>query len=581
EVLQFRQTLIRLTSLMHGSALDEISGNREDSYETIDVMGLDMATLRFLRDCKLRFDWNKVCALQHMIQVLITHNLRIGVLDIPPPILSRVYQTLSRGFVNLLNAVKIKDTNFPFPWAQIIMLLLVVHSIFTPLIVTSMMTSYQWAIPVTFLPVFGMFALNQVAAQLEMPFGQDDNDLPLGHFQREMNQSLLQLMHEMADHLPSTKASATTNLDELRAFVGGSSNGQAMIKSDSKAFETMALEEVEPVESKLELELETEMPKLEEKAAEKPGKLPTEEEAPASPLMSPVPAPEAYAVAARHVAEIARSAEGLLLLSQSFPAALKQHCEAMSRFTESVPQLLQQMKPGVRAVRSARSVRDSLDVGEELAQRFDRRRVWSLCNLSTDGRTGALQCKTRGPLLVGGDDTILTRGHESKPLAFREIGEETSSDEGVISIYAENGGESIAVVFDPWRDELFSAVGGQGAELNGRRLQANSDALSDVLVGTDSPPDSRCFVPQLRGLYYLAPPRARGVRVLASSALGQAWVACGRLGAFFTFQASRAGKLLVREAGGVAKRGTSAQNVALYQQLQEVLQQANAVRPLD
>ncbi|CAK9017907.1 Hypothetical protein (Fragment), partial [Durusdinium trenchii] len=183
EVVQFRQTLIRLVSLMHGSALDDISGNDEDSYETIDVMGLDARTLCFLRDCKIKYGWNKVCALQHMIQVLITYNLRIGVLEIPPPILSRVYQTLSRGFVNLLNAVKIKDTSFPFPWAQMIMLLLVIHSIFTPLIVTSFTTSYQWALPVTFLPVFGMFALNQVAAQLEMPFGTDDNDLPLTHFQ--------------------------------------------------------------------------------------------------------------------------------------------------------------------------------------------------------------------------------------------------------------------------------------------------------------------------------------------------------------------------------------------------------------
>ena len=43
-----------------------------------------------------------------------------GVLAIPPPILSRVYQTLSRGFVNLLNAKKIADTRFPFPYAQTI-----------------------------------------------------------------------------------------------------------------------------------------------------------------------------------------------------------------------------------------------------------------------------------------------------------------------------------------------------------------------------------------------------------------------------------------------------------------------------
>ncbi|CAE7024865.1 unnamed protein product, partial [Symbiodinium sp. CCMP2456] len=278
--------------------------------------------------------------------VLITHNLRIGVLDIPPPILSRVYQTLSRGFVNLLNAVKIKDTNFPFPWAQMIMILLVVHSVFTPCVVTSFMTSYQWAIPVTFVPVFGMFALNQVAAQLEMPFGQDDNDLPLEHFQKEMNQSLLQLMHEMSDHLPSTKPSAKTHVDELRCFVDGGQNiccPVTMELSDSKVFETLALDTEEdepeaavlfPPETKLEEvqalptpsedmgEIKDDNPSrklVEEKAADKlDDKLQfqaTEMEA------------AAYALAAQHVADIARSTEALLTLGQTLPTALRQHSE--------------------------------------------------------------------------------------------------------------------------------------------------------------------------------------------------------------------------------------------------------------
>ncbi|CAE7370844.1 unnamed protein product [Symbiodinium natans] len=354
EVMQFRHTLVRLTSLMHGSALDEISGSKDDSYQTIDVMSLDSATLRILRDCKLKYDWNKVCALQHMIQVLITHNLRIGVLDIPPPILSRVYQTLSRGFVNLLNAVKIKDTNFPFPWAQIIMLLLVVHSVFTPCVVTSFMTSYQWAIPVTFVPVFGMFALNQVAAQLEMPFGQDDNDLPLEHFQKEMNLSLLQLLHEMSDHLPSIKPNAKTHIDELRCFVVPGPGCGVMKKSDSKVFETLSLEEDGEVEASLcvpEKKLEEALPTPSEDMGEIKDDLPSlrvlEEKATLHPeeLKLGVAEPEAtvYALAAQHVGEIAKSTEALMALGQSLPMALRQHSEAMSRFTESVPQILARM----------------------------------------------------------------------------------------------------------------------------------------------------------------------------------------------------------------------------------------------
>lgn len=244
-----------------------------------------------------------------------------------------------------------------------IMILLVVHSVFTPCVVTSFMTSYQWAIPVTFVPVFGMFALNQVAAQLEMPFGQDDNDLPLEHFQKEMNQSLLQLMHEMSDHLPTTKPSAKTHVDELRCFVDGGHNDccpVTMALSDSKVFETLALDTEEdepeaavlfPPEAKLEEaqaalptpsedmgEIKDDNPSrklVEEKAADKlDDKLQfqaTEMEA------------AAYALAAQHVADIARSTEALLTLGQTLPTALRQHSEAMSRFTESVPQLLARM----------------------------------------------------------------------------------------------------------------------------------------------------------------------------------------------------------------------------------------------
>ena len=43
-----------------------------------------------------------------------------GVLKVAPPILSRVYQTLSRGFVNFLNAKKIADTRFPFPHPAVV-----------------------------------------------------------------------------------------------------------------------------------------------------------------------------------------------------------------------------------------------------------------------------------------------------------------------------------------------------------------------------------------------------------------------------------------------------------------------------
>jgi hypothetical protein len=218
EVWEFRHTLIRLMSLMQGSALDEISDNQLDTYEVLDIHGLDTETLHFLKECKESYQFNRVEALQHMIQVLVTHNHHAGVITIPPPILSRVYQTLSRGLVNLLNAKKIKDTNFPFPYAQVIRLLLIVHSLFTPLMMTQIVKSKIFAAILSFLPIFGMYCINFIAGELEMPFGSDENDLPLKHFQTEMNATLMMLTHEKTDHLPRTSEKAVTNFSQLSLF---------------------------------------------------------------------------------------------------------------------------------------------------------------------------------------------------------------------------------------------------------------------------------------------------------------------------------------------------------------------------
>jgi len=130
-----------------------------------------------------------------------------GILKIPPPILSRVYQTLSRGFVNLLNAKKITDTRFPFPYAQLISILLLVQMVLTPIMVSNLFSSSGCAAIFTFIPVFATCSLNIIAGELENPFGADDNDLPLPHFQDEMNQCLLMLLQENADLIPTISKS--------------------------------------------------------------------------------------------------------------------------------------------------------------------------------------------------------------------------------------------------------------------------------------------------------------------------------------------------------------------------------------
>lgn len=198
ETMKFRHTLVRLMSLCHGNALQEIGNGDAESCKTIDPHALTGDTLDHMNGCQ-DYNFNQVEVILHMIQSLITANLDEGILSVPPPILSRVYQTLSRGFVNLLNAKKIVDTCFPFPFAQLISFLLFANCFITPLMVSCIFDKPVICAVFTFIPVFGLASLNFIGVELENPFGSDPNDLPLDHFQEEMNNCLLMLLHSSSD----------------------------------------------------------------------------------------------------------------------------------------------------------------------------------------------------------------------------------------------------------------------------------------------------------------------------------------------------------------------------------------------
>jgi myo-inositol-1(or 4)-monophosphatase len=113
-----------------------------------------------------------------------------------------------------------------------------------------------------------------------------------------------------------------------------------------------------------------------------------------------------------------------------------------------------------------------------------------------------------------------------------------------------------AVVYDPGKNELFTASRGRGAFLDDRRIRVSKCAqLKDALVGTGFPFKelSRLdlYLRQLRTLMT----SCAGVRRAGAAALDLAYVAAGRLDAFWEMGLSRwdmaAGALLIQEAGGL------------------------------
>ena len=113
-----------------------------------------------------------------------------------------------------------------------------------------------------------------------------------------------------------------------------------------------------------------------------------------------------------------------------------------------------------------------------------------------------------------------------------------------------------AVVFDPNRNELFTASKGAGAFLNDRRIRASkTDKIEDALLGTGFPFREIVNVDEYLRMLRNAMKTCSGVRRPGAAALDLAWVACGRIDGFWEMGLSpwdmAAGALLIREAGGL------------------------------
>jgi myo-inositol-1(or 4)-monophosphatase len=118
-----------------------------------------------------------------------------------------------------------------------------------------------------------------------------------------------------------------------------------------------------------------------------------------------------------------------------------------------------------------------------------------------------------------------------------------------------DGVPQLGAVYDPNRNELFTATRGGGAFLNGKPLHVSSAAtLVDAMLVTGFPYDVHQRVQEIVGLFGEFVGRARAVRRLGSAALDLCYVAAGRMDAFWESDLKpwdiAGGALVVAEAGG-------------------------------
>src|SRR5712691_3070042 len=160
-----------------------------------------------------------------------------------------------------------------------------------------------------------------------------------------------------------------------------------------------------------------------------------------------------------------------------------------------------------------------------------------------------------------------------------------------ISIALERDGVIVGgLIYNPANDELYTAERGKGAFLNDRRLRvAARRRLEDAVVACGLPHRGRGGLAEFRREFATVQEKVAGLRRFGAASLDLAWVAAGRIDAYWERNLSpwdlAAGILMVREAGGfvsdldgddamLAKGHIVAGNETMHADLLAVLRQA-------
>jgi len=124
----------------------------------------------------------------------------------------------------------------------------------------------------------------------------------------------------------------------------------------------------------------------------------------------------------------------------------------------------------------------------------------------------------------------------------------------------------LGLIYEPNRDEMFSAALGQGAFLNGKPIHVSNQAdLSKSLLATGFPYYDFSYQDRYIDLLKKLMRKSHGLRRMGAAAIDLAYTACGRFEGFFEANLKpwdvAAGKILIEEAGGMVSNFSGGDDV--------------------
>lgn len=156
------------------------------------IGGVSHSEMDFLQS--VRGPQAKVALCSFWLQELVTREqLNGGLGKVPAPIVSRFHQVITDGMLGYNQSRKITYTPFPFPHAQVTVLFVTILCLFVPLLLLCYVQRIGFAIALNFFTVLSFVGLHEVARELEQPFVNTPNDLPLNNYQAQFNEALISM----------------------------------------------------------------------------------------------------------------------------------------------------------------------------------------------------------------------------------------------------------------------------------------------------------------------------------------------------------------------------------------------------
>mmetsp|Transcript_109842 Transcript_109842/g.218146 ORF Transcript_109842/g.218146 Transcript_109842/m.218146 type:complete len:608 (+) Transcript_109842:84-1907(+) len=184
DVKEFQRLMSRLVSWLCWASLHQLEEKRL-TLEILDTRGMDEYTLNCLDEAP-----DQVEILMLWIQRLLFVSQQKGILNAPPPLVTRIFQELGQGVLEFNNMRKVRDIPIPYPYSQMVTLLLIFHVTFTAVAAAFAIDHDLIAFMITFMSVMANVGAYYVSHEVERPFGSNMNDLPMVESMNWLNRSL-------------------------------------------------------------------------------------------------------------------------------------------------------------------------------------------------------------------------------------------------------------------------------------------------------------------------------------------------------------------------------------------------------